>query len=963
MTRIAHYCALLSSVAAATVLAVLWPLKAGAGVATASGFHQFGALSVLCGGIALTLQLRRVYRGRWIADLLAAVTTAGGIYGLTKADGSIGLLSEPASLSWSLVLMGCALLALRPGRPRLLTLSWIITATAALIPLQLLFTWVVCVVSASGERPAGIGSVVQALLMLLLIAGIFYANPVWRGLNYVASRGPEGKLTRRLIPVTIGLPLVLGMLVARNYENPTFSSAITLGLAATMLAVVTSTAVWVFSIYLANVDAARRRALAELEESHNTLEERVRVATAGLANANRALLAQVQATREAQTEFESLFFSAPDAIFVVRPNGEIQMANERACTLFGYSRSQLLELHIEDLMPVGVRASHVLLRENYQSDPVARAMSGGRPVEALHRDGTRLLVEISLSPLGRGPRQDIIAVIRDVSDLQRARERLSLSELRFKETFEHAPIGMAIIDLNGGWLEVNNAFCSILGRSRDEVMAASFAELTHPDDLLTDREYIKQLWRGQISSYQIERRYRRRDGSVVWGLVRVTLLRDSRGQPQQYIAQVVDISPLKATQQALISSRARLQRVLDGSNDGFWDWNLVNDDIDASDRFYRILGYLPGERPADFRGLAATAHPDDADSMRAALEEHLRGRSDHVEVEYRMRHRNGSWVWVMARGKVYERNIDGKPLHMAGTISDVTVRHRMESAMRERERILRAVLEALPTSVLIADGHGTVTDSNPAADEFWGGRQYVGVDGFDVFRGWWVHNGKPIAAHDWALARAIDRRETSRDEVIDIETHDGQRKTILNFATPIVDDKGHLEGAIGVAQDITQVMQLQNDLIRRTRELEDSNKELEQFAYAASHDLQEPLRKITSFVQLFARRYSDKVDANAQEYIDIIVEGAQRMKALIDDLLRYSRVTGGERAFAPVDLQKVLDGVRKDLALQLTESHAAIDAEPLPTVTGDASQLRALMQNLISNALKFRGPQDTPSSR
>ncbi|MGC7990953.1 hypothetical protein ACP3WY_25175, partial [Salmonella enterica] len=81
---------------------------------------------------------------------------------------------------------------------------------------------------------------------------------------------------------------------------------------------------------------------------------------------------------------------------------------------------------------------------------------------------------------------------------------------------------------------------------------------------------------------------------------------------QQYIAQVVDISPLKGTQQALINSRARLQRVLNGSNDGFWDWNLISDEVEASDRFYRVLGYLPGERPADFRGLANTAHPDDA---------------------------------------------------------------------------------------------------------------------------------------------------------------------------------------------------------------------------------------------------------------------------------------------------------------------------------------------------------------
>jgi PAS domain S-box-containing protein len=721
-----------------------------------------------------------------------------------------------------------------------------------------------------------------------------------------------------------------------------------------VLAIVTSLAVWTFAIYLANVDAARRRALAELEESHETLEERVRVATAGLANANRALLAQVQATREAQSEFESLFFSAPDAILVVRPNGEIQMANERACILFGYSRSQFMELHVEDLMGSSVRASHVLLRENYLLDPAARNMNAGRQVEARRRDGSRLFVEISLSPLGRGTRPDVIAMIRDVTDLRRARESLSLSEMRFSETFEHAPIGMAIIDLNGGWLEVNGAFCLILGRTRDEVMNASFAEITHPDDLLTDRDFIKKLWRGEISSYEIERRYRRKDNSVVWGLVRVTLLRDRAGDPQQYIAQVVDISPLKATQQALINSRARLQRVLNGSNDGFWDWNLISDEVEASDRFYRILGYLPGERPSDFRGLANTAHPDDADHTRRALAEHIEGRSDNVEVEYRMRHRNGSWVWVMARGKIYEHDESGRPSHMAGTITDVTVRHRMESAMRERERLLRAVLEAMPTSVLIADSRGTVTASNPAADELWHGAQHVGIERYDVFHGWWADSGQAIEPHDWALARAIEKRQTSRDEVIEIEAADGQRKTLLNFAAPITDDRGQIEGAIAVAQDITHVMQLQKDLLRRSRELEDSNKELEQFAYAASHDLQEPLRKITSFVQLFARRYSDKVDKNAQEYIDIIVEGAQRMKSLIDDLLRYSRVTGGERAFTTVDLQQIFNGVRKDLELQLQETRTTIDADPLPVLTGDSSQLRALLQNLISNAIKFR---------
>jgi PAS domain S-box-containing protein len=954
MTRIAYFCALLAVSSTGILALLLWPLSFGAEAGSLWGMQLPGVLMLLAASVSLALLVRRRPSTGWIGDLLALLPIAAGLGFLLASDEFKARYASPGLLSWSLALAGASLLTLRPGRRNLLTVSWICGSLAALLPIQMLYTWIVCLVSASGTEPASSGSMILAVLTLVTIVGTLYANPAWRGLNYLASRGPEGRLMRRLIPMTLGGPLLLSMTIATRFESSTVNSAITLGLIAAMLAVVTSLAAWTFAIYLANVDAARRRALAELEESHDTLEERVRVATAGLANANRALLAQVQATREAQGEFESLFFSAPDAILVVRPNGEIQMANERACLLFGYSRSQLLELRVEDLMPTGVRASHVLLRENYLIDPVPRIMSAGRQVEALRRDGSKIFVEISLSPLGRGGRPDVIAMIRDVTDLRRARESLSLSEMRFSETFEHAPIGMAIIDLNGGWLEVNSAFCLILGRTRDEVMAASFADVTHPDDLLSDREYIKQLWRGEISSYEIERRYRRKDDTVVWGLVRVSLLRNRAGEPQQYIAQVVDISPLKGTQQALINSRARLQRVLNGSSDGFWDLNLVSDDVEASDRFYRILGFLPGERPFDFTGFASACHPDDVEHMRSAIVDHVKGRSDHIEVEFRMRHRNGSWVWVLARGKVYERDMSGRPSRMAGTITDVTVRHRMESAMRERERLLRAVLEALPTSVLIADSRGTVTASNPAADKFWKGAQHVGIDGYDAFHGWWADSGAAITPHDWALARAIEQRETSRDEVIEIETAEGQRKTILNFATPITDDRGQLEGAISVAQDITHVMQLQKDLLRRTRELEESNKELEQFAYAASHDLQEPLRKITSFVQLFARRYSGKVDVNAQEYIDIIVEGAQRMKSLIDDLLRYSRVTGGERAFTAVDLQQVLSGVRKDLELQLTETRAVIDAESLPMVTGDSSQLRALFQNLISNAIKFR---------
>ena len=142
--------------------------------------------------------------------------------------------------------------------------------------------------------------------------------------------------------------------------------------------------------------------------------------------------------------------------------------------------------------------------------------------------------------------------------------------------------------------------------------------------------------------------------------------------------------------------------------------------------------------------------------------------------------------------------------------------------------------------------------------------------------------------------------------------------------------------------------------------LERSNKELEYFAYVASHDLQEPLRKIGSFTELFARKYKDQLDDKAGTYIGYIVDGAQRMQILINDLLSFSRVTTKGREFAAVDCNRLLARVRQDLDLAIQESGAQIKVQELPTVQGDELQLGQVFQNLIANAIKYREPNQTP---
>ncbi|WP_226482998.1 sensor histidine kinase [Natrinema amylolyticum] len=174
---------------------------------------------------------------------------------------------------------------------------------------------------------------------------------------------------------------------------------------------------------------------------------------------------------------------------------------------------------------------------------------------------------------------------------------------------------------------------------------------------------------------------------------------------------------------------------------------------------------------------------------------------------------------------------------------------------------------------------------------------------------------------------------------------------------------------IGVheAQALTNARTLaeRNDALKRTEarleeavtELEASNERLEQFAYAASHDLQEPLRMITSYLQLIESRYGDELDADGEEFIDYAVDGAERMQNMIDGLLEYSRVETEGDPLEAVDLDAVLDDVLTDLQFKLEETDTEITREPLPTVDGDDRQLQQLFQNLVSNAIEYSGDE------
>ncbi|HWY10612.1 MAG TPA: ATP-binding protein, partial [Bacteroidia bacterium] len=172
--------------------------------------------------------------------------------------------------------------------------------------------------------------------------------------------------------------------------------------------------------------------------------------------------------------------------------------------------------------------------------------------------------------------------------------------------------------------------------------------------------------------------------------------------------------------------------------------------------------------------------------------------------------------------------------------------------------------------------------------------------------------------------------------------------------TELVDAEGNLKGFVKITRDLTERKKAENEILKRTEELKRSNAELEQFAYVASHDLQEPLRMITSYVQLIEKHYKDKLDKDANDFIHFAVDGANRMQTLIYSLLDYSRINR-IKPFESIDLDDVLQEVMKDLSVSIKESKAKIIWDKLPEIYGDKVLIGQLFFNLIANAIKFKG--------
>jgi len=280
--------------------------------------------------------------------------------------------------------------------------------------------------------------------------------------------------------------------------------------------------------------------------------------------------------------------------------------------------------------------------------------------------------------------------------------------------------------------------------------------------------------------------------------------------------------------------------------------------------------------------------------------------------------------------------------------AEIADRKQQEQQIRRLATVVRDSNDA----ITIQDFEGNVISWNHGAELMYGYSEKEALrKNIDLL----THPDK--VAEQKEFTRRLIEGETITSFETQRVTKDGRILDVWLTVTKVLNDSGKPIGIASTERDITERQRAEEELRKALADLERSNKELEQFAYVASHDLQEPLRMVASYTQLLERRYKDKLDADANEFIAYAVDGANRMQWLIQDLLAYSRVSSRGRPLTPTDCNAVLGTVRINLSVAIEENNAIVIHDELPIVMADDMQLVQVFQNLIGNAIKFRGKE------
>jgi PAS domain S-box-containing protein len=353
--------------------------------------------------------------------------------------------------------------------------------------------------------------------------------------------------------------------------------------------------------------------------------------------------------------------------------------------MFGYQDHELpntTETWANLIIPEDIARMDACLKNHYDSH-------GKEPfnidVRYIHKNGSIVWVNSTGCVIEWAGDTPIRMVGRhiDITDKKTTEQTLEISEETFRNAFEYSPIGMVMVSTAGNFLKVNKSICDMLGYTAEELMSKTFQEITHPDDLEADLTLLQKALAKEIDAYQMEKRYIKKDGGNIWTLLHVALVRDNADVPLYFVSQIKDITERKKAEKELKESERRWIFASEGSGGGIWDFDLRKNTIFHSKQCLSMIGLEEHEFSNIPGQWTSRVHPDDREKYIADVHAYINGLTDIYSNQHRVLCKDGSYKWVLDRGKVIEYDENNKPARIIGTHTDITEQKQQEQQLRE----------------------------------------------------------------------------------------------------------------------------------------------------------------------------------------------------------------------------------------------------------------------------------------
>ena len=641
--------------------------------------------------------------------------------------------------------------------------------------------------------------------------------------------------------------------------------------------------------------------------------------------------------KKMEAKYQELLEAAPDGMLIVNRQGRIDFVNRRVEELFGYPRSEVLGKSVDTLVPVRFRGEHGNHRHGFFDQAKVRAMGAGRELAGLRRDGTEFAVEISLSPLNTAMGPVALAAIRDVTDRKRV-------ETRFRALLESAPDAMVIVN-SEGFIELTNRQTEKLFGYGPLEMVGQSVDMLVPlplrDSHGAKRDSFFAAPRLREMGAGLNLKAVRKDGTEFPVEISLSPLEGPDGI--SVTAAIRDISVRREHEAELREKEERFRNFVDSVE----DYAIYMIDPEG-----RVLSWnhgaerMKGYTAVEIVGESFSRFYTEVDRTRGKPQEALRTAKETGVFE-------GEGWRLRKDGSRFMAHVTLRPLRDAsGQLTGFSKVTRDVTETRALEARYQALLEAAPDAMVISNAAGEIELVNIQAERL-----------FHYTRGEMI--GQPVemlipedlrgdyGRDSQAFRHGAVSRTTASSVDLRARRKDGSQVPVEISFSP-------LEGSNGVSltaaiRDISERKAAVDLLAEKMEELRHSNEALEQFAHIASHDLQEPLRMVASYTQLLSKRYTGRLDADADEFIAYAVDGTQRMKRLIEDLLLYSRAGKGGPPIKEFSGEAALHEAMNNLSVRMEETGASVTHDPLPAVVACQAQVVQILQNLIGNALKYRG--------